>query len=195
MFPLGHLAKVEVRDIAHRFGLRTADKQESFEICFVADNSYERFLKERVSDLESRVSSGPIKMGSEVVGRHRGYPFYTIGQRRGIGSYGKPIYVTEIEKESNTIHVGPKEDLMRNGLVARQMNMVGFSSIPDGMSVKAKVRYKDEASPARVYPEESDGMRVEFEEVKRAITPGQSVVLYDGDDVVCGGIIDRVLSR
>jgi tRNA-specific 2-thiouridylase len=194
MFPLGHMTKTEVRELAHRFGLRTADKDESFEICFVADNSYERFLKERVPDLESRVSSGDIKMGAEVVGKHRGYPFYTIGQRRGIGSFGKPVYVTEIEKESNVVHIGPKEELMRIGLLARQINMVGYSDVPDGMYVQAKVRYKDDPSPARVYAEEGGDIRVVFEKAKRAITPGQSVVLYDGDDVVCGGLIEKVLS-
>ncbi len=194
MFPLGHMTKTDVRDLAHRFGLRTADKEESFEICFVADNSYERFLKERFPDLESRVSSGDIRMGDEVVGKHRGYPFYTIGQRRGIGSFGKPVYVTEIEKETNIVHIGPKEDLMRNGLLARQINMVGFSSVSEGMSVQAKVRYKDDPSPAKVYPEEEAGICVVFEKPKRAITPGQSVVLYDGDDVVCGGVIEKVLS-
>jgi tRNA-specific 2-thiouridylase len=193
MFPLGHMTKTEVRDLARRFGLRTAEKDESFEICFVADNNYERFLKERVPDLESRVSSGDIRMGDEVVGKHRGYPFYTIGQRRGIGSFGKPVYVTKIDKDSNTVHIGPQEALMRNGLLARQINMVGLSSIPDGMSVQAKVRYKDDASPARVYPEGEDGFRVLFESAKRAITPGQSVVLYDGDDVLCGGLIESVL--
>jgi tRNA-specific 2-thiouridylase len=194
MFPLGHMTKTEVRDLAHHLGLRTADKQESFEICFVADNSYERFLKERVPDLESRVSSGDIKMGDAVVGKHRGYPFYTIGQRRGIGSFGKPVYVTEIEKGTNTVHIGPKEDLMRYGLLARQINMVGISSVPDGMSVQAKVRYKDDPTPATVYSEEGTGIRVVFDKAKRAITRGQSVVLYDGDDVICGGVIESVLS-
>jgi tRNA-uridine 2-sulfurtransferase len=194
MFPLGHMTKTEVRDLARRFELRTAEKDESFEICFVADNSYERFLKERVPDLESRVSSGDIKMGNEVVGKHRGYPFYTIGQRRGIGSFGKPVYVTEIEKKTNTVHIGPLTDLMRNGLVARQINMVGLSSIPDGMSVHAKIRYKDDATLARVYSEGKDGIRVLFDKAKKAVTPGQSVVLYDGDDVVCGGVIEKALS-
>jgi tRNA-uridine 2-sulfurtransferase len=194
MFPLGHMTKKEVRDLAHRFGLRTADKDESFEICFVADNSYERFLKERIPDLETRVSSGDIKMAGETVGKHRGYPFYTIGQRRGIGAFGKPVYVTEIDKDSNTVHIGPKESLMRTGLIARDVNMVGASAISDGMRVSAKVRYKDEPSPAAVYAEEGDGIRVVFDEPKRAITPGQSVVLYDGDDVVCGGVIDKVVS-
>jgi tRNA-uridine 2-sulfurtransferase len=194
MFPLGNMAKTEVRDLARRFGLRTANKAESFEICFVADNSYERFLKERVPDLESRVSSGEIKMGDQVVGKHRGYPFYTIGQRRGIGSFGKPVYVTEIEKESNTVHIGSQEELMRNGLTACQINMVSLSTVPEGMSVQVKVRYKDEASAATVYSEEGSGIRVVFERAKRAITPGQSVVLYNGDDVVCGGVIEKVLS-
>jgi tRNA-specific 2-thiouridylase len=194
MFPLGRMTKEEVRDLARRFGLRTAEKDESFEICFVADNSYERFLKERVPDLESRVASGDIKMGDALVGKHRGYPFYTIGQRRGIGSFGKPVYVTEIERETNTVHIGPKEDLLRNGLLARQVNMVGVSSIPEGMKVQAKVRYKDEPSPATAYTGEGGGIRLDFEKPKRAITPGQSVVLYDGDDVLCGGVIQRVLS-
>ena len=193
MFPLGDMAKTEVRDLARRFGLKTANKEESFEICFVADNSYERFLKERVPNLESLVSSGNIKMGGEVVGRHRGYPFYTIGQRRGIGAFGRPVYVTEIDKESNTVQIGANEELMRNGLLARQINMVGLSSITEGMSVQAKIRYKDDPSLATVYSDEG-GIRVVFEKSKRAITPGQSVVLYDGNDVVCGGVIDKVLS-
>lgn len=195
MFPLGSMTKSEVRDIAQRFGLRTADKEESFEICFVADNKYARFLKDRVPDLEAKVSSGDIKMGDEVVGKHRGYPFYTIGQRRGIGSFGKPVYVTQIDKETNTVHVGPQDQLMRNGLLARQINMVGYASIPDGMTLQAKVRYKDDPAAATIYSEEGVGIRVLFDQAKRAITPGQSVVLYDGDDVVCGGVIDKVLSR
>ena len=194
MFPLGAMSKVQVRDLARRCGLRTAEKDESFEICFVADNSYERFLKERVPDLETRVSSGDIKMGDQVVGKHRGYPFYTIGQRRGIGAFGKPVYVTGIEKDANVIHIGPNEDLMQYGLRAREINMIGFSSIAEGMSVQAKVRYKDDASPARVYREGEDVIRVVFENAKRAITPGQSVVLYDGEDIVCGGVIEAAIS-
>jgi tRNA-uridine 2-sulfurtransferase len=193
MFPLGKMKKQEVRDLAHRYSLRNAEKEESYEICFVADNNYERFLKERVPDLEQRVSSGDIVLDGKVVGKHAGYPFYTIGQRRGLGAYGKPVYVTDIEKASNRIRIGPNEDLLRGGLVAGQLNLVGRSEITDGMRIQAKVRYKDATDPATAYNDGQGGLRVLFEKPKRAITPGQSVVLYDDIDLVAGGIIEKVL--
>lgn len=193
MFPLGGMHKQEVRQLAQKFGLRNADKQESFEICFVADNNYERFLKERQPELESRVLGGDIVRDGEVVGKHRGYPFYTIGQRRGIGAYGKPMYVTAIDSATNSIRIGGERDLFHRGLRARSLNMISRSELSDGMPVYAKVRYKDEASPARVFAEGDGEFRVVFDEPKRAITPGQSVVLYDGEDVVGGGVIDSIL--
>lgn len=193
MFPIGHMKKQEVRDLALRFGLRTAAKAESFEICFVADNNYERFLKERVPGLESKVSAGDIVMDGKVVGKHSGYPFYTIGQRRGIGAFGKPVYVTEIQKASNTIRIGGNTDLLHTGLIASQVNLVGLEKMIDGMSVQAKVRYKDDPSPATVFTENNGSIRVVFENPKRAITPGQSVVLYDGDDLLGGGIIESTV--
>jgi tRNA-specific 2-thiouridylase len=193
-FPLGEITKPEVRELAHRFGLRNAGKEESYEICFVADNNYERFLKERVPDLEKRVAAGDIIMNGKIVGRHDGYPFYTIGQRKGIGAHGKPVYVTGIDKEANRISIGPGSELMHTGLIARQTNMVGRSAITDGMPVHAKVRYKDDPTPARAYNEAGWGFRVIFENPKRAITPGQSVVLYDSGDVVAGGVIESVIS-
>lgn len=192
MFPLGEMKKQDVRGLASRFGLRNAAKQESFEICFVADNSYERFLKERVPDLQQRVASGDIVMDGKVVGKHHGYPFYTIGQRRGIGAFGKPVYVTEIEREKNVVRIGGNEDLLHKGLIAEQVNLVGWDRLEDGMPVQAKVRYKDDPAPAKVFSV-GESIRVEFENPKRAITPGQSVVLYDGDDLVGGGIIAKVL--
>lgn len=193
IFPLGELDKQEVRGLARRFGLRNASKEESFEICFVADDDYGRFLKEQVPDLESRVSSGDIVMDGKVVGKHGGYPFYTIGQRRGIGAFGRPVYVTGIEKDTNTIRIGEGGDLLHKRLVARQVNLVGRAAITDGMPVEAKVRYKDEPAPAVVFADGEDGIRVVFEKAKRAITPGQSVVLYDGDDLVGGGVIEGVI--
>ncbi len=193
-FPLGGMAKSEVRGLARRFGLGNAAKEESYEICFVADNDYSRFLKERVPDLEKRVAAGDIVMHGEVVGKHDGYPFYTIGQRKGIGAHGKPVYVSGIDKEKNRVHIGSGSDLMRTELIARQTNMVGRSEIVDGMEVRAMVRYKDDPTSARAFNEPGGGFRVMFEKPKRAITPGQSVVLYDLDDVVGGGIIDQVVS-
>lgn len=194
LFPLGGMYKEEVRDLARRFGLRTASKEESFEICFVADNQYDRFLKERVPNLEEQVQGGPLVLEGEVVGTHRGYPFYTIGQRKGLGAFGKPVYVTDIDHSTNTVRIGEGKDLLRSVLIAKNCNMVGREGLEDGMIVQAKVRYKDEATEARVYLDGESGFRLEFTSPKRAITPGQSVVLYDGEDVVAGGIIDRVLS-
>jgi len=193
MFPLGHLKKQEVRELAHRFGLRNAAKAESFEICFVADNNYERFLKERLPDLEEKVSEGDIVMDGKVVGKHNGYPFYTIGQRRGIGAFGKPVYVTKIEKDANTIQIGGNADLMHKSLRASQTNLVSRSELIDGIPVQVKVRYKDDPTPAIVFKDGDGGFRVVFEKPKRAITPGQSVVLYDGDDLLAGGIIESIL--
>jgi tRNA-uridine 2-sulfurtransferase len=192
MFPLGQMKKQEVRELAQRFGLRNAAKDESFEICFVADDNYGRFLKERVSDLEEKISEGDIVMDGKVVGKHSGYPFYTIGQRRGIGAFGRPVYVTKIDKDSNTIQIGGNADLMHTSLRASQANLVGLSPLIDGMSVQVKVRYKDDPTPAIVFREGDGAFRVVFEKPKRAITPGQSVVLYDGDDLLAGGIIDSV---
>jgi tRNA-specific 2-thiouridylase len=193
-FPLGGMTKPEVRELARRFELKNASKEESFEICFVADNDYSRFLKERVPYLEKQVATGDIVMNGKVVGNHAGYPFYTIGQRKGIGAHGRPVYVTGIDKNANVISIGPGPDLMHTVLVARQTNMVGRSEIVDGMTVQAKVRYKDDPTPARAFNEPDGGFRVIFENPKRAITPGQSVVLYESDDIVGGGIIESVVS-
>jgi tRNA-specific 2-thiouridylase len=189
MFPLGELDKQTVRDLAHKYGLRNAEKEESYEICFVADNNYERFLKERVPGLAARVGDGAIVRNGTVVGKHDGYPFYTIGQRRGIGAHGRPMYVTGVDQATNTVHIGPEADLLRTGLLARGVNLVGRSELLDGMEVQAKVRYKDEATPAKLYPDGDGCVRVVFDTPKRAITPGQSVVFYDGEDVIGGGVI------
>jgi tRNA-specific 2-thiouridylase len=194
MFPLGGMTKQEVRGLALRYGLRNATKEESYEICFVADNDYERFLKERVNDLESHVSSGNVVMEGKVVGKHDGYPFYTIGQRRGLGAYGKPVYVTGIEKDTNVVRIGTDADLHKSGLIAGQLNLVGRREFVDGMKVQAKVRYKDEASAAVLYKEGTEGIRIVFENPKRAITPGQSVVFYDGEDLMGGGVIERAVT-
>lgn len=193
MFPLGGMFKPEVRKLAQQFGLRTAEKQESYEICFVADDNYERFLKEQVSEIETEIAGGKIVRNGEVVGSHRGFPFYTIGQRKGIGAFGERVYVTEIDSENNTIHIGNDGDLLKRTLLAGRVNLIGRSELTDGMPVQAKVRYKDEATPAKVFLEAQNTIRIVFDEPKRAITPGQSVVLYDGDDVVGGAIIDKVV--
>jgi tRNA-specific 2-thiouridylase len=193
MFPLGTLTKPEVREIAGTLGLRNASKDESYEICFVADNNYERFLKEQVTDLEARVSGGEVIRGGEVVGSHKGFPFYTVGQRKGIGAFGSKMYVTSIDSANNRVTIGSAEQLDHRELIASGVNWSGTKRPATGTKVTAKVRYKDNDTPATIHPLEDGNMRVVFDDPKRAITPGQSIVLYDGDDLIGGGVIDSVL--
>jgi tRNA-specific 2-thiouridylase len=191
LFPLGGKKKPEVRALAERLGLRNAQKQESFEICFVPDNRYDRFLTERVKNLSEEVAGGDIVLGGMVVGKHQGYPFYTIGQRHNIGAFGRKMYVTEIDSRTNTLRIGPDKELFHRSLLAGQINWVGLSGIEGPLHIQAKVRYKDEAAGATIYPAGEDKIRLIFEEPKRAVTPGQSVVFYDHDDVVGGGVIEE----
>ena len=193
MFPLGSRTKPEVRVLAQRYGLRTANKEESYEICFVADNNYERFLKEQVPELEATLAGGDIVWGDNVVGQHRGYPFYTIGQRKGLGAFGKRVYVTGIDSESNTVLIGTDEDLLRSRLLAQSANVISPGYFKEERPVQAKVRYKDVATPAWAIIRENGELDVRFDQKKRALTPGQSVVLYENGDVVGGGIIHSII--
>lgn len=193
LFPLGSFLKPETRRLAQQLGLRTASKQESYEICFVPDNNYERFLKGRRPQLEAEVAQGEIVWEGKVVGQHQGYPFYTIGQRKGLGAYGERRYVAKIEHETNTIHLGREADLLQRELFASRLNLVNTDLSEAPMRVDAKVRYKDEATPATLYLLDSSSVRLVFDEPKRAITPGQSVVFYDGDELLGGAVIDRVV--
>jgi tRNA-specific 2-thiouridylase len=193
MFPLGGLTKPEVRQLAEHYGLINARKQESFEICFVPDDNYVRFLNEHIPNLQERVSNGDIVQDGKVVGKHNGYPFYTIGQRRNIGAHKQKMYVTAIDSKTNTIKIGQDAKLHHRTLIADQVNWSGIAGLEGNMRVQAKVRYKDEGTDALVSLEESGKIRVTFDQPKRAITPGQSVVVYDGEDLLCGGVIVQAL--
>jgi len=192
LFPLGGLTKPRVRQLAQSLGLKNAQKRESFEICFVPDNRYDRFLRERHPDLEHRVSGGALVRNGRVVGHHRGYPFYTIGQRKGIGAFGQKVYVTGIESASNTVQIGTEDELFHRSLRADRVNWSGFAAPKGPIRVQAKVRYKDEPAHATVQPEIRGTVRLTFDEPKRAITPGQSVVFYVGEDLAGGGVIQEV---
>lgn len=195
IFPLGEYTKPEIRQMASDFGLdRVADKPDSYEICFVPDNDYGRFLRDRVDGLEEEVSGGDfvLKDGT-VVGTHDGYPFYTIGQRRGLDlALGHRVYVTHINPDTNTITVGPKEDLMQQTLTAREINLVKQPNIEEERPAWGSIRYNDDGAGCLVWQPDDDTLKVAFAEPRRAITAGQSVVLYDGDDVLGGGWIHEV---
>jgi tRNA-uridine 2-sulfurtransferase len=194
IFPLADLTKPEVRELGLKLGVATAGKGESFEICFIPDNNYERFLKERIPGLEQKVAGGEIFQDGKVVGLHRGFPFYTIGQRRGIGvAMGEPIYVTGIDQKNNRVEIGKESALYHSGLVAHKVNMMKYERCPAGLRVNVRIRYKDSGGVGTAEQLPDGRLKVLFDESRRAITPGQSAVLYEGDDLVGGGVIDEVI--
>ncbi len=193
MFPLESLTKPETRALGEKYGLANMRKPESYEICFIPDDNYERFLKERRPELEASVAGGEIVMDGKFVGRHRGFPFYTVGQRRGLGVFRpEPLYVTAIDAETNRIEVGNEEALYHSVLIASNVNMQKYPDCRLPMRVNARIRYKDKGGMATIQEVDDGKVKVTFDESRRAITPGQSVVFYEGDDVVGGGVIDRV---
>ncbi|MEL6922400.1 MAG: tRNA 2-thiouridine(34) synthase MnmA [Bacteroidota bacterium] len=194
-FPLGPYTKPEVRQMAADWGYdELSKKAESYEICFVPDNDYRGFLKRRVPTLEAQVAGGKfVNTAGEVLGEHKGYPFYTIGQRKGLGlAFGKPMYVTEIQAATNTVVLGEVEDLMRNGMVVSQVNAMKYENIPAGLEAVTQVRYNDPGTLS-LLQHEDEKVKVEFMANVRGIAPGQSAVFYEGDDVIGGGIITSSL--
>ena len=192
ILPLGHLTKAKIREMATERGfVDLVNKSESYEICFVPDNDYRGFLKRRIPELEEQVKGGNfIDTEGKIIGTHEGYPFYTVGQRKGLGkAFGYPAFVTEIRKETNEVVIGKLEDLNRTGMYVGQLNLQKYDSIPSGgLETVTKVRYKDAGTPALI--EGLDGkIKVEFHEDVSGIAPGQAAVFYEGDDVVGGGWI------
>lgn len=192
LFPLGGLSKERVREIARANGLSTAGKEESYEICFVPDNDYGRFIGEYAPGRAAGIGPGEIVHDGNVVGSHAGFFRYTIGQRSGIGAFGKRMYVTSIDSASNTLTVGGSDDLMATTLVADGLNLVSVGSLGEGMGVSAQVRYRDNPTPAKIFNAGAGRVRVQFDAPKRAITPGQSVVFYDRDLLLGGAVIGGV---
>ena len=195
IFPLGEFEKPAVRALAAEWGLDgVANKPDSYEICFIPDNDYRGFLRRRVDGLEARVANGPLVLADGTpIGKHDGYPFYTVGQRHGLGvALGYPAYVTRIDAGSNTVTVGPREALLGQTLTARSLNMVKVPALDGERGAWASVRSRDAGAPCLAWQTAPDELRVAFAEPRSAITPGQSVVLYDGDDVLGGGWIHGV---
>lgn len=191
IYPLGDLLKTEVRQLALDMGYEELSKKsESYEICFVPDNDYRGFLKRNDAGLEERVAGGNfVNAAGEVIGQHSGYPFYTIGQRKGLGmAFGKPMFVTKIEPESNTVVLGEAHELQQSKMLVKGINMIKYDAVPDGMEAITKIRYKDPGSESVLHTTDS-GVEVQFNHSVNSIAPGQSAVFYEGDDVVGGGII------
>ncbi|MGZ5254516.1 MAG: tRNA 2-thiouridine(34) synthase MnmA [Flavitalea sp.] len=193
LLPLGNFRKTEIRQMAFDYGYpELAKKSESYEICFVPDNDYRGFLKRRVDGLEEKVAGGNFTDKSgKVLGKHKGYPFYTIGQRKGLDiTFGKPVYVTNIIPETNTVVLGDEEDLNANDMMVSRINWIKYDGITDGMEAVTKIRYKDKGTVSNLY-NEGNSIKVRFYEDAKGIAPGQSAVFYEGDHVIGGGIIQR----
>jgi tRNA-specific 2-thiouridylase len=190
LMPIGNLTKEKVREKAQKLGLSVAQRHESQEICFIPDNDYVRFLRQRIP---KAFRPGPIvDLENRVLGQHEGIPHFTIGQRKGMGiAASQPLYVLSIQSDKNTIVIGPSDQLHEKNLLASQVNLISKEKITKPLKVRAKIRYKHKEAKAFLTPQDKDQILVEFEKPQRAITPGQSVVFYDKDVIVGGGIIDK----
>ncbi len=192
LLPLGMFTKTEIRQMAADWGYQAlSQKNESYEICFVPDNDYRNFLKKKVPQLEKNLEGGQyLDVEGNIIGEHRGYPFYTIGQRKGLDiALGQPAYVTEIDPETNTVVLGEEKDLYRNHMYVRDMNWmieIGQSA----QDITAKIRYGNDGTQAKIEKIEKDRVYVEFLQPTKSIAPGQSAVFYMEDKVVGGGIIE-----
>ena len=193
LLPLGGYRKTAIRQMAHDFGYpELAKKNESYEICFVPDNDYRGFLKRNVDGLEEQLKDGHfIDKDGNILGKHKGYPFYTIGQRKGLDiTFGKPVFVTGINPENNTVVLGEEDDLLKDEMIVSQLNYIKYPGIQDGMESSVKIRYRDSGTNAFLFNDPA-GVRVCFHNQAKGIAPGQSAVFYEGDDVIGGGIIQR----
>lgn len=188
IFPLGDFTKKKTRSLAKKFRLKTYNTVSSQDICFIQDINYGEYIKKRTG-LEIKKGEIVDKNG-KVLGYHKGIPFYTIGQRRGLGiAYKEPLYVTAIDVAGNSIIVGTKKDVLKKSLIADRLNWISIEDIEKPLKITAKIRYNHEKAKATVTRLGSDSVRVEFDEPQEAPTPGQAVVFYDKDVVVGGGWI------
>lgn len=192
LFPLGNLTKPEVRKIAFEHGHeKLSQKSESQEICFIPDNNYRTFLREQVEHYDDIYGPGNfVDTTGKILGQHKGFPNYTIGQRKGLGiALGQPMFVVAINARENKVVLGSKEELQGHTCYISRINRMKYAHIPDGLKVTAKIRYRNQGWPASLF-EEGEHIRVVFQQPVDSITPGQSAVFYEDTDVIGGGIID-----
>lgn len=190
LFPAGSFTKEKIRKIAGELNLPVAAKPESQEICFIPDNDYAGFLKNNIL-LEAEPGLIVNSRGA-ILGRHRGLPYYTIGQRRRLGiSAERPLYVIAIDRINNSLVVGGKEETYGDELTASALNWITVTGLEQPVTVKARIRYRHREAEAIITPLGRDRVNIKFSEPQMAITPGQSVVFYEGDNVVGGGIIEQ----
>jgi tRNA-specific 2-thiouridylase len=190
IFPLGEKTKADTREVARHCNLKTADKEESMEICFVPDNDYGGFLQQ--ANLVQKHRGEIVDLRGELLGHHEGIEFYTIGQRKGLGlSSPQPLYVVELDAENNRVVVGDDAALDRDEFTVDRCNWIPFAAPPESIEVTAKIRYNHPGTPATVIAQPDGRAKVRLHTAQRAITPGQAAVFYQDDLVIGGGWIVR----
>jgi tRNA-specific 2-thiouridylase len=190
MFPLGEKTKSDTREVARHCNLKTADKEESMEICFVPDNDYGKFLQQ--ANLAQKHRGEIVDALGHVLGHHDGVEFYTIGQRKGLGiSSPRPLYVVELDAANNRVIVGDESVLARDEFSVDRCNWIPFDTLSRPIEVMAKIRYNHPGTPATVTPSGNGHAKVKLHAPQRAVTPGQAAVFYQDDLVVGGGWIMR----
>lgn len=206
LFPLGGMTKQETREIAEQAGLPTAQKPESQEICFIPDGNYSRFIDRYLDEQKSNpqplvqiesVKKAPdptpgaiVTTEGKILGQHTGIHRYTVGQRKGIGiSAPEPLYVVKVDAEKNQVVVGSPDHLLKTEMVVTRPNWIAIAELTEPMRVSVKIRSRAEEAMATIAPHEDDKVLVTFDELQRAITPGQATVFYNGEVVVGGGWI------
>ncbi|PRR81613.1 tRNA 2-thiouridine(34) synthase MnmA [Clostridium vincentii] len=191
LMPCGEYNKDKIREIAKELGLAVHNKKDSEEICFVTDNDHGRFISE---DKPGKIKPGDfVNRAGEILGQHKGIVNYTIGQRKGLGiAFGIPMFVTGINAKRNQVILGSEEDIFKTELLAKDLNFISFDKLKQELEVTAKVRYAGKAAEATIYPEAYGKVRVVFKDKQRAITKGQSVVFYNGNITIGGGIIEKI---
>jgi len=193
LFPLGKFNKSEIRKMARDMGfIKLSEKRESQEICFIQDDDYRGFLRRQIPDIDEKIGEGDfVSSDGEYLGKHKGYPFYTIGQRKGLEiAVGYPLYVTKIDATTNTVTLGERSELDRLEMSVDNIYFHKYESIQAYNDLTVKIRYRNKGASCRVNWSEADKkLYVNFHSPVSAVTPGQSAVFYDGDDIVAGGII------
>lgn len=194
LMPVGNYEKDTIRKIAAEMGFDVANKPDSQEICFVPDNDYGNFI---ASNINQAVIPGKFTdTKGNVLGEHKGIIYYTVGQRKGLGkSFGKPMYVVRLDMENNTVVLGEAGEEYSSGLTAVDLNWIAIENLTGQMEVKAKIRYSAKEAEAVITPLGESRVRVDFKNKQRAVTPGQSVVFYDGDIVIGGGVIEEQINN
>ena len=194
IFPLGEMSKQQVRDYAAHKRLTACSRKDSQEICFIENKNHHSFLRKNIT---GRIKPGPIiTVSGDSIGRHKGLPFYTIGQREGLGiGFKHPLYVIRIDTASNTLVVGAREETLSSGCTVEQINLILYEKLGDTVKAQVKIRYQHQPIDARVIPEGRDRCRILFDRPQMAVTPGQTAVFYDGDRVIGGGTITESINN